>query len=70
MKTNATDHFSSRSEEYSFYRPVYPDGLFEFLSEITRHKNLAWDCATGNGQAAIGICKYFKKVIASDVSKS
>jgi ubiquinone/menaquinone biosynthesis C-methylase UbiE len=70
MKTNAADHFSSKSDEYSFHRPHYPDSLFEFLSEITRNKNLAWDCATGNGQAAIGICKYFKKVIASDASKS
>lgn len=70
MKTNAAGHFASKSDEYSFSRPLYPDGLFEFLSEITLHKNLAWDCATGNGQAAIGICKYFKKVIASDVSKS
>ena len=24
----------------------------------------------GNGQAAIGLCKYFKKVIASDASKN
>jgi SAM-dependent methyltransferase len=70
MKTNDADHFSSKSDEYSFHRPHYPDSLFEFLSEITRNKNLAWDCATGNGQAAIGICKYFKKVIASDASKS
>lgn len=30
---------------------------------------MAWDCATGNGQAAIGLCKYFKNVIASDASK-
>ena len=68
MKTNAADRFSSKSDEYSFHRPLYPDGLFEFLNEITRNKNLAWDCATG--KAAIGICKYFKKVIASDASKS
>jgi ubiquinone/menaquinone biosynthesis C-methylase UbiE len=70
MKTNVADHFSSKSDEYSFHRPHYSDSLFEFLSEITRNKNLTWDCATGNGQAAIGICKYFKKVIASDASKS
>lgn len=31
---------------------------------------MAWDCATGNGQAAIALCKYFKNVIASDASKS
>ncbi|MGA9745702.1 MAG: class I SAM-dependent methyltransferase [Nitrososphaeraceae archaeon] len=44
--------------------------LFEFLSTITPQKNLAWDCATGNGQAAIGLSKYFKNVIASDASKN
>jgi SAM-dependent methyltransferase len=39
------------------------------LNEITPNKDRAWDCATGNGQAAIGLCKYFKNVIASDASK-
>ena len=29
-----------------------------------------WDCATGNGQAAIELCKYFDKVIASDASEN
>lgn len=70
MTTSAVDHFSTKSKEYSFTRPTYPDHLFKFLGEITPSKNLAWDCATGNGQAAIGLCKYFKKVIASDASKS
>jgi hypothetical protein len=64
------DNFSCHSKEYSFSRPTYPDLLFEFLSSITPQKNLAWDCATGNGQSAIGLCKYFKKVIASDASKN
>ena len=29
---------------------------------------LAWDCATGNGQAARGIASYFERVIATDAS--
>lgn len=70
MTTSAVNHFSTKSKEYSFSRPTYPDNLFKYLSEITPSKGLAWDCATGNGQAAISLCKYFKKVIASDVSKS
>jgi hypothetical protein len=70
MATSGADHFSSKSKEYSFSRPFYPDSLFQYLSEITPNKGLAWDCATGNGQAAIGLCKYFKKVMASDASKS
>src|SRR5919107_2952264 len=69
--TNAfIDNFSFKSKEYSFSRPTYPAELFEFISNITPNKNLAWDCGTGNGQAAIGLCKYFKKVIASDASKN
>jgi len=64
------DNFSTQSKEYSFSRPTYPESLFEFLSKVTHQKNLAWDCATGNGQAAIGLSKYFKKVIASDASKN
>lgn len=64
------DNFSSKSKEYSFSRPDYPDNLFRFLSDITPNRDLVWDCATGNGQAAIGLCKYFKKIIASDASKN
>ena len=30
---------------------------------------MAWDCATGNGQAAISLAQYFNKVIATDGSK-
>lgn len=67
--TSATDHFSSTSREYSYSRPMYPDILYKFLNDITPNKDVAWDCATGNGQAAIGLCTYFKKVIASDASQ-
>ena len=66
---SAVDHFSSTSREYSFSRPTYPDNLYKYLSEIVSNKDAAWDCATGNGQAAVGLCKYFKNVIASDASK-
>lgn len=64
------DHFSTKSKEYSFSRPHYPESLFKYLSTIVPHGGVVWDCATGNGQAAIGLCKYFKKVIASDLSKN
>jgi len=67
--SSAIDHFSSTSREYSFSRPIYPDVLYKFLNDITPNKDMAWDCATGNGQAAIGLCKYFKNVVASDASK-
>jgi ubiquinone/menaquinone biosynthesis C-methylase UbiE len=69
VMNSAVDHFSSTSKEYSFSRPTYPDVLYKYLSDITPVKDKAWDCATGNGQAAVGLCKYFKNVIASDASK-
>jgi ubiquinone/menaquinone biosynthesis C-methylase UbiE len=30
---------------------------------------MAWDCATGNGQAATGLAPYFKEIIATDINK-
>lgn len=37
--------------------------------ELVQYRNLAWDCATGNGQAAVFLSEYFRQVIASDASK-
>lgn len=31
-------------------------------------RTLAWDCATGNGQAARDLARYFERVVASDAS--
>jgi SAM-dependent methyltransferase len=31
-------------------------------------KEVAWDCATGNGQAAVSLSPHFKKIIATDLS--
>ncbi len=36
---------------------------------LVRYRNLAWDCATGNGQAAVFLSEHFARVIASDASK-
>jgi hypothetical protein len=69
MPDNFKDNFSAQSKKYSFSRPTYPDELFRFLADLTANHDLAWDCATGNGQAAIELCKYFDKVIASDASE-
>jgi SAM-dependent methyltransferase len=65
---NDSDHFSHQSAEYSLYRPDYPDKLFQYLVDLTSSTDIAWDCATGNGQAATGLARYFKKVIATDIS--
>jgi ubiquinone/menaquinone biosynthesis C-methylase UbiE len=67
--TKFKDLFSSNSKEYSSSRPKYPRSLFEFLVGLVQHRNLAWDCATGNGQAAVVLSEYFEQVIASDASK-
>jgi ubiquinone/menaquinone biosynthesis C-methylase UbiE len=63
-----SDHFSDRSTEYSQFRPRYPDALFEWIAGHCLHRRMAWDCATGNGQAASGLVAYFEHVIATDAS--
>jgi ubiquinone/menaquinone biosynthesis C-methylase UbiE len=63
------DLFSKQSKEYAISRPIYPKMLFEFLVSLVRYRKLAWDCATGNGQAALFLSEYFEQVIASYASK-
>jgi len=65
---NFKDHFSGHAGLYSRYRPDYPSTLFRFLSGQVKQHDLAWDCATGNGQAAFGLSPYFDCVIATDAS--
>jgi len=62
------DHFSVAAHEYDRYRPGYPEGLIEFLAEAAPARDLAWDCATGTGQAAVALATRFAKVIATDAS--
>ena len=63
------DLFSNHSKDYVRSRPNYPRSLFDFLAGLVQRRNLAWDCATGNDQAAIILSEYFDEVIASDASK-
>ncbi|HTA27565.1 MAG TPA: class I SAM-dependent methyltransferase [Bacteroidia bacterium] len=63
------DYFSAQSATYAKSRPHYPDELFQYLVSLCPVTGLAWDCATGNGQAAVSLAKYFKKVIATDGSE-
>ena len=62
------DHFSALSDRYARARPTYPDGLYAFVAAQAPARELAWDCATGNGQAAIGLARHFARVEASDAS--
>ena len=66
---NFEDHFSELAETYSKYRPSYPPELFEYLSGICKGHHQAWDCGTGNGQAARSLAEYFDNVLATDASK-
>jgi len=50
---NFEDHFSRQSQQYAQYRPHYPDEIYAYFASLARGYSLAWDCDTGNGQAAI-----------------
>ena len=62
------DHFSDHAHRYLAYRPTYPDELFTYLDSIVAGHDLAWDCATGNGQAALQLALHFRSIVASDAS--
>ncbi len=62
-----TNDFKEQADSYSLFRPTYPAELFEWLASVTPGTGTAVDCATGNGQAAIALTKYFDKVIAADI---
>jgi len=60
--------FSPVARAYSRYRPSYPAELFAWLASLVERHDLAWDTATGSGQAAIGLAEHFDRVIATDLS--
>ncbi len=62
------DHFSGHAREYARWRPGYPPELYRWLAGLVERRDLAWDCATGNGQAARGLAPYFGRVVATDAS--
>ncbi len=62
------DEFSSIAAQYAVYRPMYPGALFDFVVSLPARRELAWDCATGNGQAARALAPMFTRVIATDAS--
>lgn len=65
---NFKDHFSEVAARYAEFRPTYPAELFAWLAGLCAEHEAAWDCATGSGQAAAGLAKHFKQVIATDAS--
>ncbi len=68
MSAPFKDHFSTVAPDYARYRPHYPAELFQFLAALAPRRLLAWDCATGNGQAAVLLATHFQRVVATDAS--
>jgi len=64
------DYFSAHAQNYANFRPQYPESLFSTINEFCACRDLAWDCATGSGQAAIGLASYFERIVATDASKN
>jgi ubiquinone/menaquinone biosynthesis C-methylase UbiE len=64
------DHFSGHADLYASLRPRYTRELFDFVLSLTPGRRLAWDCATGNGQAAVDLAEHFEKVVATDGSEA
>ena len=62
------DHFSGHAGSYAAHRPTYPAALFAYLAECCDEHDFAWDCATGNGQAARSVAPFFGNVVATDAS--
>jgi SAM-dependent methyltransferase len=64
------DHFAAVSSDYAAFRPSYPAQLFAWLAGVAPARRLAWDCATGTGQAAVALAAHFERVIATDASRA
>jgi len=64
------DHFSGRAAGYAAYRPRYPAALFAWLADQSPAREMAWDCATGSGQAAGELAGRFSRVVATDASEA
>jgi SAM-dependent methyltransferase len=62
------DHFSTGSDRYAAFRPGYPAALYDWLAGLCAERDTAWDCATGSGQAALGLAPHFARVVATDAS--
>lgn len=62
------DHFSGHAADYRAFRPTYPPELFAFLAGAAPGRELAWDCGTGSGQAAVPLAEHFARVLATDAS--
>lgn len=66
--TAFVDRFAPVAADYAAFRPCYPAALYTWLAACSPRPALAWDCATGTGQAARGLAACFERVVATDAS--
>ncbi|WP_299990132.1 class I SAM-dependent methyltransferase [uncultured Pontibacter sp.] len=64
------DNFSGHAADYARFRPTYPQELIAHLARLAPARQLAWDCATGNGQVAGMLASFFDQVVATDISEN
>jgi Methyltransferase domain len=69
MTVDNRTSFGLHAAEYRRYRPSYPEELFAFLAAVSPERRCALDCATGSGQAAVSLARFFERVLAFDVSE-
>jgi SAM-dependent methyltransferase len=60
--------YSPYAGQYARTRPTYPPALFDRLAALVERRDVAWDCATGSGQAARDLAERFAHVVATDLS--
>ncbi len=70
MEPTFRDHFSAGSPAYARFRPRYPRALYDWIADEAPATALAWDCATGTGQAATDLAARFTHVVATDASRA
>jgi SAM-dependent methyltransferase len=64
------DLFSDSADCYAAARRRYPGALIDFIAWSSPSFDAAWDCGTGNGQAAVDLARHFKTVWATDPSQA
>jgi SAM-dependent methyltransferase len=62
------DHFSTRSADYSAYRPTYPRALVDCLAGLCQTAECALDVGCGTGQLSVLLGRRFSRVVATDAS--
>lgn len=64
------DNFSSGSDLYAKYRPVYPNEVYKYVAANVSKRENVWDCGTGTGQVAVALAEIFEQVYATDISQN